>query len=222
MRRRLRQVEPERHHFVLTSQRNQALIQLGCLGDVIRVEHGLADRNLVRGAELRCFTGRSVGKRRRTAQTMQHAVHDEEHRHLQQQRQARGQGIDLVLLIELHHFFVELLAVVFVLSLELLHLGLQTLHLEHALGALQRERCDQDHHGKRHERNGDCVVVGERIELGNEPGGTFKHECYITFLDGSSGTGSNPLGPKGRQRSSRRRVSHRPRDVPCVSIASTA
>ena len=106
---------------------------------------------------------------------MQHAIHNEEDRHLQQKRQTRGEGIDLVILIELHHLFVELLAVVFVLGLELLHLGLQALHLKHALSALQRERGDQHHDGERNERNSDRVVMRQRIELRYEPGGTFKH-----------------------------------------------
>src|SRR5688572_11884625 len=39
---------------------------------------------------------------------------------------------------------------------------------------------------------------------------------------GASGTGSNPAGPNGRQRASRRTVNHRPRRVPWTISASWA
>jgi hypothetical protein len=42
------------------------------------------------------------------------------------------------------------------------------------------------------------------------------------FEEAGSGTGSNPDGPKGRQRDSRRTVSHKPRPDPWTSIASWA
>ena len=178
MRRRLREVQAERQHLVLAALRNQAAIELGSLRDVIGVEDGLANRNRVGCAEFRCLTGCFVGEERSPTQSVQDAIHDEEDGHLQQQRQTRGQGIHLVLLVELHHLFVELLAIVFVLGLKLLHFRLQALHFEHALGALQGQWGDQHHHGERNECNSDRIVMRQRIELRYEPSGTFKHGLH--------------------------------------------
>ena len=53
----------------------------------------------------------------------QHPEQREEDRQLEQQGQAARQRVDLVLLVELHGLFVELLAVALVLRLDLLDLG---------------------------------------------------------------------------------------------------
>ena len=145
--------------------------------DVIRVEaEHLTDLETLGRANAFDVVG-GVGRTSASAgEAVEHAVHDEEHRHLQQQRQARRQRIDLVLLIELHHLFVELLAITAMLCLEPLHLRLQTLHLEHALGALERERGHEDHHGERDQRDREGIVVGQAVELGNEPSWAFEHE----------------------------------------------
>ena len=61
----------------------------------------------------------------------------------------------------------------------------------------------------------DRVVVGEAVEPGEHPGGDFEHagDHRIRLSDGvvTSGTGSNPDGPNGRQRARRRTVRRRPR-----------
>ena len=175
---RLRQVKAERQHLVLAALGNKAVIELGGLGDVIGIEDDLANWNRIVFAEIRRIAGRFIGEERWSAQPTQNPIHDEEDGHLQEQRQTRGQRIDLVLLVELHHLFVELLAIVFVLGLKLLHFGLQALHFEHALGALQSQWGDQHHHGERNERNSDRIVMRQRIELRYEPSGTFKHGLH--------------------------------------------
>ncbi len=62
---------------------------------------------------------------RSRGQPAQHAVEHDEHGHLDQERQAPAERVDLVLLVELHQLFVELLTIALVLLLELLHLGLE-------------------------------------------------------------------------------------------------
>ena len=178
------------------------------------VEHRLGDQLVA--------TGRRVGH------AVQDPEHDDEDRHLRHQRQARGHRIDLVLLVELHHLFVELLAVALVLVLQLAHLRRQPLHLEHALGALQVERGDQQHHHHGDHRDRDRVVGGDRVEPGQQRGWDFEdagdhHESGLQSGGSGAqhaprwsarrcgGTGSNPDGPNGRQRSRRRTVSHSPR-----------
>ena len=58
-------------------------------------------------------------------------VQPEEHRHLEQHRQAPAQRVDVVLLVERHHGLVQGLPVVLVLLLEALYLRLQALHRQH-------------------------------------------------------------------------------------------
>lgn len=108
-------------------------------------------------------------------QTAQNAEHNDEHRHLGQQWQTRSQRVHLVLLVELHHLFVQLLAITFVLILQLLHLWLKTLHFQHSLGALHCERSDEQHDGKRH--NGNCYRVTVHPPVGgvDEPCACLKH-----------------------------------------------
>ena len=82
----------------------------------------------------------------------QRLVQRDEDRHLGQERQATPERVDLVLLVELHQLFVELLLVVLVLRLQLLHLGLRPLHGDHRLRLLGGEREeDQPHHDGEHD-----------------------------------------------------------------------
>ena len=115
-------------------------------------------------------------------------------------------GLTLCCLVQLHHLFVELLAVAAVLLLQLAQLGLQLLHLEHALGRLELQRRRDQHHDQGDHRDREDVVVGEVVELGEQPGGTFEqagdHRTELRFRVEGSGTGSHPDGPKGRQRRS--------------------
>ncbi len=134
--RRLRQVDAERLHRVLPEER---LVQGRVDRKIARDEAGIGRLGLVpecpphrRGDGLSGAVG-LVG------QAVEHPEHDEEDGHLRHQRQTRGHGIDLVLLVELHHLFVELRLVVAMLVLQLAHLRREPLHLEHALRALQRE-----------------------------------------------------------------------------------
>ena len=91
-----------------------------------------------------------------------------------------------MLLVELHHLFIELLAVVLVLLLQATHLGLQGLHLEHSLGALEGEGGDQQHDHERHKGDRDCIVMRKAVKLVYEPGGCIKHWGYRPFKLGVS------------------------------------
>ncbi len=90
-------------------------------------------------------------------------------------RQTRRQRVDLVLLVELHHLFVELGAVVAVLGLQLAHLRRQPLHLEHPLGALQRQRRGDHHHDDCDQGDRRGVAVGEAVEPGEQPRRQVEH-----------------------------------------------
>ncbi len=92
------------------------------------------------------------------------AEEGEEDRELHHERQAPGERVDLVLLVELHDLFVELLAVALVFRLELLDLGLDPLHGEHRLRLLGRERVEHEHHGEGHQDDGDAEVRDQRVE----------------------------------------------------------
>ena len=80
-----------------------------------------------------------------------------------------------MLLVELHHLFVELLAVALVLLLDLLHLGLEALHLQHRLRALEGQRGQQDHHREGEERDGDGVVGDQAVEPSQDGGDGVEH-----------------------------------------------
>ena len=193
------EVEAERQHLVALVERCE---QLGVLRDVTRVERAVCAQ---------------------AGEAVENAEHDDEHRHLSEQRQTRRQRVDLVLLVELHHLFVQLLPIVAMRLLQTTHLGLQALHLEHALGALQGERREDEHDRDGDQRDGACVAVHEAVELADEPGCCLEHGSYLLEMTSwGSGTGSKPDGPKGRQRASRRSVSQKPWAVPCVSNASWA
>ena len=69
-----------------------------------------------------------------------------------------------MLLVELHHLFVQFLTITLVLVLQFLHLRLETLHFQHSLGALHGERGDEKHDGNGHQRDGDGVVVHPSVE----------------------------------------------------------
>ena len=158
---RLRQVEAERHHGVFAEQ---GLVQRGVDRQEARDETRVIGLGGVAEGAPHRRRNRQRGAFGLVGQAVQNLEHDDEHRHLRHDRQTRGHRVDLVLLIELHHLFVELGLVVAVLVLELAHLGGQALHLEHALGALQRQRCGDRHdhrsdHGQHHH-----ITAGQAIE----------------------------------------------------------
>ncbi len=78
----------------------------------------------------------------------QHVEEREEHRQLQQERQARGERVDFALLVELHHLLLLALFVLLVLLFQRLDLGRHALHLLHRLqlpeGQRHEDRSDQD------------------------------------------------------------------------------
>ena len=89
----------------------------------------------------------------------QHLVEREEHRDLQQDRQATRGRVYLLVLVKRHQLLLLLDAVVLEAVADLLHLGLQLLHLGHQLVALvgQREERELDEHGRG--EDGEAVVA---------------------------------------------------------------
>jgi hypothetical protein len=169
----------------------------------------------------------------------------DEERDLQQQRQARGGGIEPVLLVELHHLLVEALLVALVALLELLHLGREALHVLHPADALVGERQDRDphDHGQHHDRPApaqpDRVVpeleddvgdVDQRLEDVGDDGG---HGIRWRLVDGLGraprprksrcpSTRSTPPRLHGLQRTTRQVASTSPLSMPNDRTASTA
>ena len=77
-----------------------------------------------------------------------HLAHDGEHGkeygQLDQHGQTAGEGIDLLLLVQIRHLLVQLVLVVGVLLVQLIDLGLNILHGFHALAALDVQRHEQE------------------------------------------------------------------------------
>ena len=94
----------------------------------------------------------------------QHLVEREEHRDLQQDRQAAGERIDLLVLVELHHLLLLALLVVLVAFLDALHLRLQLLHLRHRLVLLVGEREEGGLHDQREDEDGDAEVADDAVD----------------------------------------------------------
>ena len=107
---------------------------------------------------------------------VEHPEQRQEDRHLDQQRQAGGQRVGVVLLVELHGLRAELLAVVTVLLLQLADLGLQQLHRARRLDLLdeQRDQRDADDHGQRDDRQRPGPAVAGAEE--RRPDGVEEHE----------------------------------------------
>ena len=108
---------------------------------------------------------------------VEHLVEREEHRDLQHDRQTARRRIDLLAPIELHQLLVHPLAVLAVALLELLHLGLQRLHLAHRRVGLVGQREEQRLDQHRHHQDGQTEIADMRVEpfeqveqrLGEEP-----------------------------------------------------
>ena len=94
----------------------------------------------------------------------QYVEERDEDRELHHQRQAPAERVHLVLLVELHHLFVELLAIALVLRLELLDLRLQSLHRQHGAGRLRGEREQDEHHGDRQQDDRHALVRDDGVE----------------------------------------------------------
>ncbi len=123
---------------------------------LLQVEHALGP-GAERGVEVRRLRDVLV-------RLAHHPEQREEHRHLDQEGKTTRQRVDLVLLVELHHLFVELGAVVLVLRLELLDLRLRPLHRHHRLGLLGREREHHQHHEDREQDDRDPEVRDDAVE----------------------------------------------------------
>ena len=95
---------------------------------------------------------------------LQRVEQGEEDRHLQDQGETRTHGVDLVLLVELHHLLIEDFSIALVLLLERLDLGLQLLHAPHALELTVGQRDEHDTDQDREKHYGPAPVVGEAIE----------------------------------------------------------
>ena len=178
----------------------------------------------------------------RLAASGEHAVERQEDRELEHQRQAPAQRVDLVLLVELHHLFVELLAVpTLVLGLEGLDLRLQLLHLLHRARLLDRQRQHHQPDGCGQQDDGDEEVeeLVEELDHGTATAGLsgFVRSATVTCpvpgpRSGSPspagasgarpGTRSMPPGFQGWHRPRRRTASQPPRTRPCVARASCA
>lgn len=109
-------------------------------------------------------------------ETRENPEHDDEHRHLGNERQARRQRVHLVRLVQTHHFFVELLSIATVLELQTAQFGLQTLHLQHPFRAFQGERREDDHDENRHEADRRRVVTAPAVHPVDHSGDDLKHD----------------------------------------------
>ena len=98
---------------------------------------GLDQRGLhgggVGGSQAQGLTGGLDRGIRHAEDVMHGVVHNaqetEQHQHGEQHRQTAGHGIEAVLLLQLHHFFLLFLGIVFVLLLDLVHQRLEHRHL---------------------------------------------------------------------------------------------
>jgi hypothetical protein len=156
-------------------------------------------------------------------------------RQLRDQGQARGERIDVVLLVELHHLLVQALLVVLVLRLQFLDVGRQALKRLHRLELLQGQRQQRRAH---HDRQADDrqapaaahdVVVDEhqdRLEDVDERLEDVRVDERHHEVRGRKtrccSTGSKPPWLHGLQRSRRQAASTRPRSMPNLRIACAA
>src|SRR5512133_2167526 len=156
----------------------------------------------------------------------QRVVETDEDRELRQQRQARRRRVDVLLLVELHQLFVELLAVALVLALDLLHLRRIRLHVLHRMDLLDRQRHEQ--HPYEHGQSADRPRPrqAERVEAVEDvPKEVFERlqqvdEGHVnTFW---SRAWSTPPRLHGLQRSSRQPASTVPLKSPNSLYASIA
>ena len=157
----------------------------------------------------------------------QHLVEREEHRNLHQDRQAAGQRIDLLLLVELHQRLLLLHLVVAVALADRHHLRLHRLHLRHRGVGLVGEREEHELDEDGDQQDGDAEVADvvvdpvDRVEhrLGDEvePAPvdqqleTVEAELLVVAVDhrGFLGAGEQPRGVRGRWRPARRSARRR-------------
>ena len=122
----------------------------------------------------------------------QHPVQGQEHRHLYQQREAAADRIDLLLLVQLHHRLLELLAIVAVALLELRHPRLELAHLRHRLVLRRRQRIHQqlDHQHQPYDRPAPVAEqVVQVLQHPEQPAGQRGHDAEAAEVD-------RPLQPR--------------------------
>ncbi len=91
-----------------------------------------------------------------------------ENRHLQEHGEASSGGIHSVLLVELHHFHILLLLIVFVLLAKFIDHGLQLLHALHGLHAAFRERMQQKFDENGENDDDDAEIRNEAVQEGEQ------------------------------------------------------
>ena len=128
-----------------------------------------------------------------TGNAKNHPVEDQEDRNLEQHRDTTTNGVDLVVLVELHELRVHRVAFFFgVFVLDLLELRLKKLHLEHRLRARQRQwRCD-DQHDQCQQHDGYDIGIVDVIEKRQYVSNQIEHQFAFR-----GGTGSCPWPPQG-------------------------
>ena len=114
---------------------------------------------------------------------LQHPVEGEEHRDLQEDRQAPAHRVDLLALIELHHRLVEALLVVLVLFLDRLHARRHFLHARHRAVAGGGNRVEDrlDDAGEEHDRP--APVPDDAVQEGKEPVDGLRKEGEPAVVD---------------------------------------
>ncbi len=175
------EVEAERHHLAVGIL--QRLSQRAVLGQVFRVE--------VAGLVL-------------AGQVVKQLVHDEEHRHLHQQRKTAPEGRRAVFPHQGEGLLALLLAVVRVTLLDLLELGLELAHRRHRSRRLRRQgegdRVDRDRQqNDRHAVRGhECVEEVEQPCKAVEE--HVKHLSSFRMGMGRIGFGGSGVGARDPRR----------------------
>ncbi len=155
----------------------------------------------------------------------QHLEQGEPDRHLQQEREAAGGGVDTPLLVQRHHLLLHLFLVVLVLLLDPLDLRLDLLHRLHRPGLLQRQREEKETDHKSQEYDCDAVVGDDVVEEGEDRASALTRAVNGFIAPprqrrpdagerrGAPGR-SRPHGTDGNDRSARWRASTRDDAVP--------
>jgi len=131
-------------------------------------------QNLLNMGHARAMLGLSAAKQSEVAHQVadkqlsvrdtERLVQRDEDRHLEQEGETTTKWVDLVLLVELHHFFVELLLVVLVFRLKLLDLRLHALHGDHRLRLFRRQRKQGEPHGDGQQNDRHAGVRNHGVE----------------------------------------------------------
>ena len=116
--------------------------------------------------------GNDVVERRRAARERSNVANNgkerEEDGHLQDDGQASTQRVELVFRVELAHLLLQGLGIVCVAFLQLLHLGLEDLHLCRGPRASRHERHDEKSHDEREDDYRQSPVTAESVDAGKD------------------------------------------------------